>query len=63
MTDNWQSLGNITARIVDRLKPVTFTVPLQPTLAEALQREAGRSDISPETLIAEAVRYYLGDAA
>jgi hypothetical protein len=63
VTDNWQSLGSITARIVDRLKPETFSVPLQPTLAEALRREAGRSDISPETLIAEAVRYYLGDAA
>ena len=63
MTDNWQSIGSVAARIVDHIKPQIFSVPLQPSLAEALRREAGRSDISPETLIAEAVRYYLGDAA
>lgn len=63
MSDNWQSLGSVTARIVERLQPQTFSVPLHHSLAEALRREAGRTDISPETLIAEAVRYYLGDAA
>jgi hypothetical protein len=63
VTDNWQSLGSITARIVDRLNPETFSVPLQGPLAEALRREASRYDIKPETLIAEAVRSYLGDAA
>jgi len=63
VTDNWTPIGSFAARVVDRLKPETFSVPLHHSLAEALRREAGRSDISPETLIAEAVRYYLGDAA
>lgn len=63
MTENWTPIGQIAARIVDRLHPQTFSVPLHHSLAEALRREAGRADISPETLIAEAVRYYLGDAA
>lgn len=62
MTDNWQPIGAIAARIVERLQPQIFSVPLQPSLAEALRREAGRTDISPETLIAEAVRHYMGDA-
>jgi hypothetical protein len=63
MSDNWQSLGSITARIVDRLKPETFSVPLQPSLAEAVRVEAAKSGNKPETIIAEAVRHYMGDAA
>lgn len=63
MTDNWKSLGDVTARITDRLSPVSFTVPLQGSLAVALMVEATKSGNKPETLIAEAVRSYLGDAA
>ena len=63
MTDNWQSLGSITARIVDRLKPETFSVTLQGPLASAVVKEAIRHNIKPETIIAEAVRSYMGDAA
>jgi hypothetical protein len=63
VTDNWQSLGSITARIVDRLKPETFSVPLHGPLADAVKREAARSGNKPETIIAEAVRSYMGDAA
>lgn len=59
----WQKLGDITARIVDDLKPVTFSVPLQGTLAAALKEEAAKSGNKPETIIAEAVRAYMGDAA
>jgi hypothetical protein len=62
--DNWQSLGSITNRIVENLRPTeTFSVPMQGTLADALRREASRAGNKPETLIAEAVRLYLGDAA
>lgn len=61
--DNWQSLGSITADIVERLRPVTFTVPLHGPLAEAVRQEAAKNGNKPETIIAEAVRFYLGDAA
>lgn len=68
MRDNWQSLGDITARIVhqitpDRLTPVGFSVLLQGPLAAAVKQEAAKAGCRPETLIAEAVRSYLGDAA
>lgn len=63
MTDNWQSLGSITARIVDKLAPVPFEVTLHHSLAEAVRLEAAKSGNRPETIIAEAVRFYLGDAA
>jgi hypothetical protein len=61
--DNWQKLGDITQRITDRLAPVVFNVELAGPLAVALYAEAMRSGIKPETLMAEAVRSYLGDAA
>lgn len=63
MTDNWQSLGAVTARIVDKLKPVTFAVDLNGPLADAVRRQARKSGNKPETIIAEAVRAYMGDAA
>jgi hypothetical protein len=63
MTDNWQKLGDITARIVDKLAPVPFEVTLQGSLADALKKEAARAGRKPETIIAEAVRAYMGDAA
>jgi hypothetical protein len=63
LTDSWEGLGNITARIVDQLKPVTFQVPLQGPLAAALKEEAAKVGSKPETLIAEAVRAWMGDAA
>lgn len=66
--DNWQSLGEITARIIpkiisDRLTPVGFSVLLQGPLAAAVKAEATKAGTRPETLIAEAVRAYMGDAA
>jgi hypothetical protein len=63
VTDSWQKLGDITAKIVDKLKPVTFSVPLQGPLAAALKEEATKTGNKPETIIAEAVRVYMGDAA
>lgn len=62
MTDTWQKLGDITAKITDRLSPITFHVPLHGPLAAALQEEAVKSGNKPETVIAEAVRAYMGDA-
>jgi hypothetical protein len=62
VTDTWQKLGDITARITDRLAPVTFTVPLQGSLAVTLIAEAMKTGNKPEVIIAEAVRAYMGDA-
>ena len=62
MTDTWQKLGDVTAKITDRLQPVTFSVPLQGTLAVALIVEATKSGNKPEVIIAEALRAYMGDA-
>lgn len=63
MTDNWQSLGCITSRLVDKLKPVPFKVTLTAPLAALVRKEAKRLGNKEETIIAEAVRSYLGDAA
>lgn len=61
--DSWQKLGDVVARVTDHLAPVTFTVPLQGSLAVSLIAEAMKTGHRPETLIAEAVRAYMGDAA
>ena len=63
MTDTWQKLSDITAKIIEPLSPVTFSVPLHGPLAAALKEEATRAGRKPETLIAEAVRAWMGDAA
>jgi hypothetical protein len=63
MTDNWRKLSDITAGIIDQLGPETFSVPLQPSLADLLKKEASKAGVKPETYIAEAVRAYLGDIA
>lgn len=63
MTDTWQRLDAITARVLDILSPVTFHVPLHGPLAAALKEEAAKAGRKPETIIAEAVRAYMGDAA
>lgn len=62
MSDNWQKLGDVVAR-VNHLAPVVFTVPLQGSLAVSLIAEAMKTGNRPETLIAEAVRAYWGDVA
>lgn len=56
-----KNLVEITARINDTLAPVTFIVPLQGSLALAVCSEAMESGNKPETIIAEAVRAYMGD--
>ena len=61
--DNWQKLGDVVERVTGHLAPVVFTVPLQGPLAVALMAEAMKAGNKPETIIAEAVRSYLGDAA
>lgn len=63
MTDTWQKLSDVNARIVDRLMPVGFSVLLQGPLAAAVKKEAAKAGRKPETIIAEAVRAYFGDAA
>ncbi len=63
MTDHWQSLSDITARITHKLAPEPFKVTLQASLAAAVRLEAAKSGNKPETIIAEAVRFYFGDAA
>lgn len=61
--DNWQQIGTVTSRMLERLKPETFSVPLQAPLAAALRAEATKAGTKPETIIAEALRAYMGDAA
>ena len=61
--DSWQKLGDIVERITDHLAPVTFIVPLQGSLAVTLIAEAMKTGNKPETIIAEAVRAHMGDAA
>lgn len=48
---------------VDHLCPVTFIVPVQGSLAVHLYSYAMESRVTPETIIGEALRAYLGDAA
>ena len=59
----FQSIGDVTTRLVDKLKPVSFEVEMQGSLAAALRRYAAMAGKKPETIIAEAVRSYMGDAA
>lgn len=47
---------------IENLAPVTFIVPLQGSLAVHLYSYAMDNHINPETVIAEALRAYLGDA-
>lgn len=61
MTDNWQTLGAVSARLVDKLKPVAFTVELSPSLSNVLARYAAKHKTKPETIIAEATRAYFED--
>jgi hypothetical protein len=63
MIDTWQKLSDITSRVVEPLAPITFHVPIHGPLAAALKAEADKSGNKPETIIAEAVRAYMGDAA
>lgn len=59
----FQRLGEITRRITNRLAPVTYEVPLSGPLAVRLNFYAIEEGQRPETIIAEAVRAYIGDAA
>jgi hypothetical protein len=63
MEDNWRPIGGVMRHMLDRLAPVTYAVPLQPSLANALDKYAAKEGKKPETIIAEATRSYLGDAA
>lgn len=54
-------LKEILRRVSD-LAPVTFIVPVQGSLAVHLMHYAAGNRITPETVIAEALRHYLGDA-
>lgn len=47
---------------VDHLAPVTFIVPVQGSLAVHLYYYAAENGITAETVIAEALRAYMGDA-
>lgn len=59
----FQRLDEITRRITNRLAPVTYEVPLSGPLAVRLSAYAIEEGVKPETIIAEAVRAYVGDAA
>lgn len=59
----FQRLDEITRRITNRLAPVTYEVPLSGPLAVRVAAYAIEEGVKPETIIAEAVRAYVGDAA
>jgi hypothetical protein len=61
MNEHNPKLKSVLNRI-EHLAPVTFIVPLQGSLAVHLYRYAMDSNVNPETIIAEALRAYLGDA-
>jgi hypothetical protein len=61
--DHWQKLGDVTARITHKLSPVCLSIVLPADLAAAVRKEAIRTGHLPDTIIAEAVRSYVGDAA
>ena len=60
--DTWQKLGTVTAKVVTRLYPQCFSIVLQGDLAAAIKKEAERTGTVPDTVIAEAVRAYVGAA-
>ena len=60
---SFERLGDITRRIANHLAPVTYEVPLSGPLAVRLSAYAIEEGVKPETIIAEAVRAYVGDAA
>jgi hypothetical protein len=47
---------------IPRLAPVMYIVNVQGTLAVALERYAMDQGVNAETIIAEALRSYMGDA-
>lgn len=61
-SDRWQKIGDVVDRITGRIAPVMFIVHLDGALAVSVMAEAMRSGNKPETIIAESVRAYLGDA-
>ncbi len=63
MTDTFEKLSDTTKRVVDRLQPVIFEVPINGPLAEAIKQHANEAGVNPETIIVESVRAYMGDAA
>lgn len=60
MKDNWQQIGDVARRVVNGLAPVTYIVPLHGELAVKLERYAADEGYNAETIIAEAVRSYIG---
>jgi hypothetical protein len=60
---SWQQLGSIANRVVERLDPKTFIVPIRGDLAARLEAYASTQKVKPETVIAEALSAYMGDAA
>lgn len=61
MTDTFEKLADITRRITGRLAPVTFIVPIDGTLAVELFVHSAKTGAKAETIIAEAVRAYMGE--
>lgn len=61
MNDHNPNLKSTLER-VEHLAPVTFIVPVQGSLAVHLFSYAMQNKVKPETIVAEALRAYLGDA-
>jgi hypothetical protein len=61
MSEHNPNLKSVLDR-VDHLAPVIMIVPVQGSLAVHLYSYAMENRIKPETVMAEALRAYLGDA-
>ena len=61
MTEHNPKLKEVLDR-VDHLAPVVFIVPVQGSLAVHLFSYAMECNVDPATVIAEALRCYMGDA-
>lgn len=60
---SFERLGDITRRITNRLEPVVYSVPIDGAVAARLNAYASEQGTKAETIIAEALRSYLGGAA
>jgi hypothetical protein len=59
----WQKLGDVARDVVARLDPKVFVVTIRPDIAGKVEAYAASQHVKPETIIAEAVAAYMGDAA
>jgi hypothetical protein len=60
---SWQKLGDVAQDVVRRVDPKVFIVTVRSDIAVKVEAYAASQHVKPETIIAEAVAAYMGDAA